>query len=659
MSHALTIAGREMRAYRFVFVAAAAFALIPFVALLPGVSHGVDGIALFAPIVAGGFTAGLAVILGSTMIGRELSERRLSFYFSQPVSASAIWFGKLTSAILTMVAGAAIVLIPSTLVAGSAFRQFWPNAGVFAAALVGLAVLLLLLSHAFSTMVRSRSAWIAVDFICAGAFVLGLLAAVRPLLLHGALTLVQYIASAVAVALPVALIAAGAWQLSRGRTDRVRSHRQFSLLLWTALAAVLLVLGLYCAWLVSTGPGDLRKPYAEDSAHGGWLFLMGYAKHRGDYGTSFLYHLADGRYLPDFNRGIRGAISQDGSVALTSAPVSEIALLQAWRAGEPSFAAKTPWEVKLSRLDRDPIATIKTGLLISGLFNDIAVSNGGTRIGLMRGGIVSVYDVATHHTVGSVRVPLAEPWFAKIRFVNDDVLRILSPERPRTPRTAPVNAEVSSAWTINVLDSDAPRHSLHRIASIDTIARYVSVAESADGSELLIRNSVGNWSGPGTAVPLMLAELGGSGRIIKVLPAHGGSVAAGMLLPDGRMAAIEIVNGRIFLRIFGSDGTPQHETDLGAGQAARFSGLSGGKIVLGTNANSQEGGNSGREWTLHVVDSGSGAVTSTIPKLAPIPRMPTGALARPEDRPFLPFLDESGALVKANVLTGERVSITR
>ncbi|MCU1245000.1 MAG: hypothetical protein JWN02_910, partial [Acidobacteria bacterium] len=406
----LTITRRELRAQSFVFIAAAAFALIPFVALIPGISSNTEGVAAFAPFVVAGFTLGLAVILGVTMIGRELSDRRLSFYFSRPVSPSAIWFGKLASAVITIVACAAITLIPSLLVAGRTFGQFWPNAGAFAGMLIAGAILLLLLSHALSTMVRARSAWIALDFLCATLFVAVLLACAVPLLGHGAITLVLGIAAAIGLALPVALIGAGAWQLSHGRTDRVRSHRQLSAFLWTSLGVVLAIVAGYVAWGTSAGPADIKRPgYSYDSSRGEWMYLGGYAKHRADYAVSFLYNVQDGRYLRDFSLGILGSVgtvSPDGTAAVMGVPSSALKVFQTRRAGNPMFTADTPFEVKLARLDVPSIHAVATGLLIDARRDSLAVSNGGRRIAILRGPLVTVYDVKTRHTVGSARIPM-------------------------------------------------------------------------------------------------------------------------------------------------------------------------------------------------------------------------------------------------------------
>jgi hypothetical protein len=649
----LTITRRELRAQSFVFIAAAAFALIPFVALIPGVSHSTDGVAAFAPIVAAGFTLGLAAILGVTMIGRELSEGRLSFYFSRPVSPSAIWFGKLTSAVITIVACAAIILIPSMLVAGRTFAQFWPNAGAFAGILIVSAILLLLLAHALSTMVRARSAWIALDFLCAIAVIAIVMACVLPLVWHGAMSLVLGIAAAIGLALPVALIGGGAWQLSRGRTDPVRSHRQLSAFLWTSLGVVLAIVAGYAAWATSAGPADIKRPgYSVDSSRGEWMYIGGYAKHRADYAVSFLYNVQDGRYLRDFSPDILGSVgtvSPDATAALMGVPSSALQAFRARRAGNFSFA-EVPFEVKLARLDAPSISPVGTGLLIHAGRDSLAVSNGGRRIAILRWNVVTVYDVQTRHTVGSARIPMKDGWRPEMELINDDVVRLVKRDKLGSRAT-----EGPAMWTVTVFDFDAAHRTVHKVASVDAFGKYVWTGQSADHSKLLIRPN-DRWADPSPKPwPIIVADLTGSGRTISVLPAHGGTLHSAMLLGDGRLAVVELANGHALLRLLGGDGTLQHETDLGAAEGASLSGLTAGKIVLGTTSNRNNG--NGRGWTLHVVDPATGAIVRTLPNLRPLTRLPLGIAASPADVPYHPFLDETGAIVKVNAVTGERATI--
>ena len=73
MRHALVIARRELADKRFVALAAAAFAVLPFLlATIPGLrgrNGAADVIATAAGMLAIGFTGGLALVLGGNVIG--------------------------------------------------------------------------------------------------------------------------------------------------------------------------------------------------------------------------------------------------------------------------------------------------------------------------------------------------------------------------------------------------------------------------------------------------------------------------------------------------------------------------------------------------------------------------------------------------------------
>src|SRR5207248_1110248 len=113
----IAVARREMQERAFVFVTAIGITLAPLLAL--AVPRGtfderLSAFAILSLLCACNFTLGLSAILGASLVGRELTEKRMSFYFSRPLSASSIWFGKLTAAI-AMILGCAAILFPPSL----------------------------------------------------------------------------------------------------------------------------------------------------------------------------------------------------------------------------------------------------------------------------------------------------------------------------------------------------------------------------------------------------------------------------------------------------------------------------------------------------------------------------------------------------------------
>ncbi|HEY6842990.1 MAG TPA: hypothetical protein VI391_02400, partial [Thermoanaerobaculia bacterium] len=263
MNSTLAIARRELAEKRFVFITAAAFlALALVVPFMPGVHDGERAGALVVGslILATALSVGLAAILGSSIIGRELSDGRLSFYFSKPLPATSIWWGKLIAAATLILASFLIVGFPALLAGGAAALRGWTSQGtwqIFGVILVAAAALFLL-THVIGTFVRSRSAWFLFDFVAAVLCGTALWMLARALLTGLAVQLTWKTAVAFADFAAFAVIAAGAWQLERGRTDRKRSHMELSRFLWIAIGAGVLLTAAFVMWVTSVRPGDLK-----------------------------------------------------------------------------------------------------------------------------------------------------------------------------------------------------------------------------------------------------------------------------------------------------------------------------------------------------------------------------------------------------------------
>jgi len=218
MNGAWIIARREIVEKKFVFLTALALAVVPFASALLPVRRmmGTNGVVVgVAAIVAVAFTLGLAIALGSSMVSRELSERRLSFYFARPVGAVSIWLGKLGAALFTILVCLAFILLPALAVGRGEWSAMlsgyrWSGLGT----LLGLMVVLLLLSHVISTVIRSRSPLAAIDFLLAAATAVAVFYLVRPLFLGMATKLVNRLVCGLLIGFGVAVVAAGAWQLA-------------------------------------------------------------------------------------------------------------------------------------------------------------------------------------------------------------------------------------------------------------------------------------------------------------------------------------------------------------------------------------------------------------------------------------------------------------
>jgi len=405
MNNTLAIAQREITDRRFVFVAAGAFLLLALVVpFVPGVRSGERTAALVVGslALALNFTLGLAAILGSSIVGRELSDGRLSFYFSKPVAATSIWWGKLTAALVLIVACFTIVALPAFVVGSTTAVRRWVNTPeemlTTASMVIGGAIALFLVAHVLGTFVRSRSVWFLFDFVAASVCGVAVWMMGRILLLGFAIELAKALAIVVAVLVAIAVIAAGAWQIARGRTDRRRSHMELSRFLWAAIGVGLLVISGYVMWVVAVPVSQLTNPEFLQASSGSWSMITGEARNRGDYRASFLYNLNDRRSLR--LTGVNPWNFQFSRHGTTSAWMTRTGL---------SF-------VRLDVPKPEPTLTRVTGGSI------IALSDDGSRAAVSGDDVVAVYDLRSQASLGSIRVA---QW-RHAQFISRDVLRVYS-----------------------------------------------------------------------------------------------------------------------------------------------------------------------------------------------------------------------------------------
>ncbi|HXH38955.1 MAG TPA: hypothetical protein VNN08_10030, partial [Thermoanaerobaculia bacterium] len=224
MKKALVIAAREFEEKRFVAYAALAFAILPFIfSVIPGIGGKSprDTIAVSSLIFATGFAVALAIMSGASFVGRDLSDGRMSFYFSRPVASASIWFGKLTAAILMIVGCFVVIIAPAWLAAGKSWTTFSTMSLREATVMVLLCTLaLFLIAHVIGTFARSRSPLIVADFAAAVLCGVVIRFLVLPLAAGRAEMLIAWLGIFLSIALAVAIVGGGAWQLARGRTDR-------------------------------------------------------------------------------------------------------------------------------------------------------------------------------------------------------------------------------------------------------------------------------------------------------------------------------------------------------------------------------------------------------------------------------------------------------
>jgi hypothetical protein len=557
----VAILQREIFERRLLGLLALAVGLIAAVLpLVPGFRPGGIGLADLQGGMALGLalllTMILALLLGGSMIAGDLAERRLGFYFSRPLPGWAIWAGKMTAALALIFGGGILVLAPAALLGGNLnLDGIWGignvisvSGGSLIATWVAFLLLVLLVAHAVSVIVRARSPWALLD-LAALAVVAGLFwGTLRRLKLEGVLLrstfparvdrpgIVAWMELGLFAALLLALAMAGALQVVRGRTDLRRSHRVLSQGLWgMLLAAVLLFVG-FAAWVLAAGPGDLLGFSGVAAAPGNrWLAFDGPAARRPGYHPSFLYDLDSGRTV----RARFGLLSNFDAFGRFDAPIgfSADGRRAVWLEydGAPFDSPVAAFRMDLDRPGSRPV---RIPISFPHVPPGFALSPDGRRI--------AVYD-----------------WEGRVTVASVDDGRLLAAARygsgTISPRLVFAGPDRLRIYEIHVLDIN-PRHRVGAPAPILEIDLTASAPQPRRTGELpAMTGGIREWSlsPAGDRILVRSADTLGicDGRTGMPLARLGSGHARGTFLRDGRIAVVETVpGGGKELRIFPPDG---------------------------------------------------------------------------------------------------------
>jgi len=536
MKNALVIAAREFEEKRFVAYAAVAFAILPFIfAAIPGLkANPADTIVMGALVFGTAFAIAVGVISGASFIGRDLSDGRMSFYFSRPVGSLSIWFGKLTAAILLIVGTFGFIIIPARLAAGNHWTRLVSASTTYSVLyILVIAIALFLIAHVISTFARSRSPLIVFDFAAAVICGVVIRLLIVPLIAGEASVIISKLSIALAITAALAVVGGGAWQLERGRTDRRRSHLALSQFLWGTMAVALLIAAAYVAWVVSVKPGDLTSHIQATRSTGGpFAVITGTSKGRADYRAAFLLNSEDGSmtrvdpwaaWLTRYARDGRSAVVPRRAGA---GNVADIVIYTRGRS-EPA----------------DTGLTIKDG--------GYSISDDASRIATISYPTLSVYDVAQKRSLASVRLP--EAIYLRAFFVTNDVVRVFLNVRDG----------------MKIVELDVRAHGLRETGFVPS-GNAIGAYPDSSAAHMLLRSTHGDT--------LTLNDAR-TGAPIKTL-VSGTQLKTARYLRDGRIAFIDGPDSAAVLHILAADGTPQRDIALGAKQFTMFIGDDGTRIVL-------------------------------------------------------------------------------
>lgn len=342
-------------------------------------------------------TAVAALLLGGSILARDLAERRISFYFSRPIPGWVIWAGKLLAALALTLAAGSLALLPA-LLHGDVEPSTWQallsvevlDNGQGLLVLGYLALLLLLVGHTVGVVLRARSGWLILDLaaLLVSAFLIFnavLLLRPAPELRRGALDLLL-------VALPLGALVASAVQVVRGRTDLRRSHRLLTVTLSSVLLTLALGLTVLTRWVFAATPRDLDSfSFIRPAPAGSWVWLSGRAAHRGGYQPRFLLDTASGRYIP-------AAVAGDRDFFLSFSGDGRRAAVLGWTS-DPA------WTLMSADLTRPEAGLVATPIAFSMFPESIALSRDGSRLASIVDGRLRIDELSTGRMLASVPLP--------------------------------------------------------------------------------------------------------------------------------------------------------------------------------------------------------------------------------------------------------------
>ncbi|HNH83901.1 MAG TPA: hypothetical protein PL157_16140, partial [Acidobacteriota bacterium] len=259
---------------------------------------------------------GMAFFTGVVLFGRDLSEKRMGFYFSRPIPALSLWTGKILAGWVLILGSFFATLGPSFLVGANPLKgclELIQNDGWVIPFL--LPFLLFGIGLVASIAFRSRSRWLIFDLVAIPVLLLLLGAGLFPLYQMYAEYLMFKAMIGVGVLAGIGMFLASAISTIQGRTSLIQTHRVISLVLCTVLLIGAGSVQVYARWAVSVTPADLVSVYYGLTIHPNWVVVSGSVAHREKFYPTFLYNLSTGHTasleIPEFNLS-RIACSKDG-----------------------------------------------------------------------------------------------------------------------------------------------------------------------------------------------------------------------------------------------------------------------------------------------------------------------------------------------------------
>jgi hypothetical protein len=614
----LAVAAREVVERRMLLGLGLVGAVVPLAYPYLGVPR--DAWRFLCVAYAFSLTVATALLAGGSVIGRDLAERRLGFFFARPLSTASLWGGKMLAALVLTATTLALASLPlSWLGLGDVTGEGWTKVTVGSGSLALVA--LIGLAHAASVGYRSRSPWFTADLILTAAAAFWTAHLVRTLLADW---LIPPVVTLLALAAAAPTLASAA-QLAIGRTDARRGHAALSLVLWTVLFTGLALVQARTYWLVHPRWSDLLSADSvESSPRGDWIAVVGPARGRGRMPWAFLTNLATGR-----------------SMLIGSARSSFVFAASGRRAAWVSQVREDLDTTTVSVLDLDgPDLEPRSQTLPwrSERSIAIALSPDGSRLLAFERGAAVVVDLDGRRP--PLRVPFPAGFLWQAAFIDAGRVRLFHNDQSK-----------AFVGLLRILDLDVATGSLTEAGRIATRGNSW-VRMSPDGTRLLTVDRPDRHPS--------LALYTATGSHVATLRAAGAATTqiAADFLADGRIVVVQ-KDPSVRLHVYSADGAEQRAVEL----ADRWSRARlGGEAAAGQYLMGLSTANDTERQTV-TVDLASGRIVRREAGLLPASWIwpftrDAGALrAAPGSRATRLFKGDGDVLVEVDPSTGARRTV--
>ena len=361
-------------------------------------------------VVAPGLGGLILLGIGSSFLGRDLSEQRLGFYFTRPIPGWTLWLAKLLGSYLVVLTSFCLIVLPALLLSPEVRpmpRSFGKSSFFWLDALL-VPLVLLALIHAISVILRARTAWLVFDLLAiAGCVFLGwrIYDVLRSNDVHFSVS--RSAETLLLLGLLTSLLVAGGLQTAIGRTDLARSHRVLSLALWIPVLLLGTLLAGGVVWLTSPQEAEIEAlQFAEVSPGGEWVLIGGSLQGRPGYHGMFLLHAESGQsvHVGSLASAQMSRFSDDGSTMVTPR------CRRQWY---------EPCDLYRFDLTLEQPRAVPLDLDIASLFTALSLSRNGQRLAIYQSGQLTVHDLNENRLLDARRLDSA----FRLHFENADRLR--------------------------------------------------------------------------------------------------------------------------------------------------------------------------------------------------------------------------------------------